>query len=186
MGFEDAGKNHSYLKEFGTTQKGLIMSAQLVLRVGTPADIEPVMQMAQEACDEQAIFPSSIKKIQEVNVPALRCENGIVGILSTKEGEVVGATVLRVVEVWYSEQKVLEEAFIFIKPEYRSSKGGWARKMCEFSKKLSDDLGIPLIAGIVSNVRTEAKIRLYERQFGKPNGAFFYYNAQAGVDQRNV
>lgn len=162
------------------------MTEKLIFRIGTPADIEPVMQMAKEACDEQAIFLSSIEKIREINVPALRCEKGIAGVLCTKGGEIVGATVLRVVEVWYSEQQILEEAFIFIKPEYRTAKGGWARKMCEFSKKMSEDLGIPLIAGIVNNIRTEAKIRLYERQFGAPNGVFFYYNAKAGVDQRHV
>jgi hypothetical protein len=183
MGFEDAGKNHSYLKEFGTTQKGLIMSAELQIRIGTPEDIHDVMRMAQEACDEHAIFPPSPRKMLAVNWPSLHRDNGVAGILCTKDGEVVGATVLRIGEVWYSEQKVLEEAFIFIKKEYRTVKGGWARKMCEFSKKMSEELGIPLIAGIVSNVRTEAKIRLYERQYGKPNGAFFYYTAKTGIEQ---
>ena len=45
---------------------------------------------------------------------------------------------------------------------------------------IDDDLGIPLIIGVLSNQRTEAKIRLYERQFGAPAGAFFLYNVHTG------
>ena len=30
------------------------------------------------------------------------------------------------------------------------------------------------------NSRTEAKVRMYERQFGKPSGAFFLYGAKTG------
>jgi hypothetical protein len=82
--------------------------------------------------------------------------------------------------MWYSDADVLEEKAIFVDPEYRSAKGGRARRLCEFSKQVSDKLGIPLIIGVLSNHRTEAKVKLYERQFGKPSGAFFLYNAQTG------
>jgi hypothetical protein len=82
--------------------------------------------------------------------------------------------------MWYSDHEVLEEKAIFIHPDFRSAKGGRARKLCEFSKHVSDSLGVPLIIGVLSNHRTEAKIRLYERQFGKPSGAFFLYNATTG------
>jgi hypothetical protein len=82
--------------------------------------------------------------------------------------------------MWYSDAQVLEEKAIFIHPDYRSAKGGRARRLCEFSKRAADGLGIPLIIGVLSNHRTEAKVRLYERQFGKPSGAFFLYNARTG------
>lgn len=82
--------------------------------------------------------------------------------------------------MWYSDTPVLEEKAIFIHPNYRSAKGGRARRLCEFSKKASDQLEIPLIIGVLSNHRTEAKVRLYERQFGRPSGAFFLYNARTG------
>jgi len=83
--------------------------------------------------------------------------------------------------MWYSDAQVLEERAIFIHPDYRSAKGGRARRWCEFSKRTADGLGIPLIIGVLSNHRTEAKVRLYERQFGKPSGAFFLYNATTGA-----
>jgi hypothetical protein len=82
--------------------------------------------------------------------------------------------------MWYSDHEVLEEKAIFIHPDYRSAKGGRARRLCEFSKNTADSLGIPLIIGVLSNNRTEAKVRLYKRQFGEPSGAFFLYNARTG------
>jgi hypothetical protein len=85
--------------------------------------------------------------------------------------------------MWYSDRQVLEEKAIFIHPEYRSAKGGRARRLCSFSKEVADSLDIPLIIGVLSQNRTEAKIRLYERQFGKASGAFFLYNAQTGTAQ---
>jgi hypothetical protein len=42
---------------------------------------------------------------------------------------------------------------------------------------------MPLLIGVLSNHRTEAKVRLYERQFGKPTGAFFLYNGSTGSVQ---
>jgi hypothetical protein len=79
--------------------------------------------------------------------------------------------------MWYSNQDVLEERVIFIPPEFRNIKGGRARRLCEFSKKAAEDLGLPLLIGVMSSVRTEAKVKMYERQFGKPTGAVFLYNA---------
>jgi hypothetical protein len=79
--------------------------------------------------------------------------------------------------MWYSNQDVLEERVIFIPPEFRNAKGGRATRLCEFSKKAAEDLGIPLLIGVMSSVRTEAKVKMYERQFGKPSGAVFLYNA---------
>ena len=64
--------------------------------------------------------------------------------------------------------------------DYRNAKGGRARRLCEFSKKVSNELGIPLIIGVLSNNRTEAKVRMYQRIFGEPSGAFFLYNARTG------
>jgi hypothetical protein len=85
-------------------------------------------------------------------------------------------------QMWYSNAWILEEKIIFVDPEFRNAKGGRARRLCEFSKKVSDDLGIPLMIGVLSSHRTAAKIKLYERQFGEPAGAFFLYGAKTGHD----
>lgn len=156
------------------------MSEESPIRVATPDDVDDIMGLALSACDENGfVEPNPQKLLQEI-WPALNLDRGVVGVIK-KEGEKAeGAVLLRVGTMWYSDQEVLEEKAIFIHPDYRSAKGGRARRLVEFSKEVSDKLGIPLIIGVLSNDRTEAKVRLYERQFGKATGAFFLYNARTG------
>lgn len=156
------------------------MSEEIMVRVGDVSDIDEMMALAMSACEENGFIEPNPEKILAEIWHALSVERGLVGIIGEK-GKAEGAVLLRIGSMWYSDHEVLEEKAIFIHPDYRSAKGGRARRLCEFSKQVSDSLGIPLIIGVLSNHRTEAKVRLYERQFGKPSGAFFLYNAHTGA-----
>lgn len=159
------------------------MSEDLQIRIGTPDDLDEVMAAAQAAIAEIGlVVPDPIKVLEDV-WPALNQQAGIVGIIQKAGGPVEGGVLLRMGKMWYSNQDVLEERCVFIKPEYRNTKGGRARKLVEFSKGVAESLGIPLLIGVMSNVRTEAKVRLYERQFGKPQGAVFLYNLHQQVQE---
>lgn len=157
------------------------MSVELKVRTGKPEDVDDIMELALSACDENGfVEPNSEKLLSEI-WPALNLDRGLVGVIGEVGKKPEGAVLLRIGTMWYSDHDVLEEKAIFIHPDYRNAKGGRARRLCEFSKQVSDSLGIPLIIGVLSNHRTEAKVRLYERQFGKPSGAFFLYNARTGA-----
>ena len=156
------------------------MSNDLGIRVGTPDDVHAIMEIALSACEENGFVDPHPQKLLGEIWPALNLEKGLIGIIGDPGGEAEGAVLLRIGSMWYSDKEVLEEKAIFIHPNYRSAKGGRARRLCQFSKQVADTLGIPLIIGVLSNNRTEAKVRLYERQFGKPSGAFFLYNARTG------
>lgn len=156
------------------------MSQELSIRLATPADVHDVMSLALSACDENGFVDPNPEKLLAEIWPALNLDHGLVGIIGEEGGSPQGAILLRIGTMWYSDNYVLEEKAIFIHPEYRNAKGGRARKLCEFSKQVADSLGIPLIIGVLSNQRTEAKVKLYERQFGKPSGAFFLYGATTG------
>jgi hypothetical protein len=49
----------------------------------------------------------------------------------------------------------------------------------DVSRKMSADFGfrVPFIAGILTNKKTAAKVRLYRRMFGAPVGAYFVFNS---------
>jgi hypothetical protein len=159
------------------------MNEDLQIRIGTPDDLDEVMAAAQAAIAEIGLVnPDPIKVLEDV-WPALNQQAGIVGIIGNSSGNVEGGVLLRMGKMWYSDQDVLEERCVFIKPEFRNSKGGRARKLVEFSKSVAESLGVPLLIGVMSNVRTEAKVRLYERQFGKPQGAVFLYNLHPQVQE---
>lgn len=156
------------------------MDEENPIRVGNLADLDPMMELALMACDENGfVNPNPVKLLEQI-YSALAQDHGLVGIIGKPGEKIEGAVLLRVSKMWYSDQDVLEEKAIFIHPDYRHAKGGRARRLVEFSKEASDFLKVPLIIGVLSNHRTEAKVRLYERQFGKASGAFFLYNAQTG------
>jgi len=158
------------------------MKEELEIRVGTPEDLDAIMEIAMMACEENGFVKPSYDRLLSDIWPALNLDNGIMGLIGPKgTKEVQGAVLLRVGHMWYSDNQCLDEKAIFIRPEYRSAKGGRARKLCEFSKRAADEVGLPLIIGVLSNYRTEGKIRMYRRIFGEPSGAFFLYGAQTGA-----
>lgn len=150
------------------------------VRIGTVEDVDGMMALAKAASEENGfLFPNLGKMLYEIYAGLAR-DHGVVGIIGEDKSNLEGAVLLRIVKTWYSDQDFLEEKAIFIHPDYRAAKGGRARKLCEFSKKMADGLGLPLLIGVLSNHRTEGKVRLYERQFGPPAGAYFLYNATTG------
>jgi len=157
--------------------------SDIFVRVGTPDDMDAMMEASLMGHEENAFVQVNPLKMAQDIWCALNQDHGIVGIIGEPGELIEGAVLLRMGTMWYSDTQVVEEKAIFIRPEYRSAKGGRARRLCEFSKKVSDSLGVPLIIGVLSNHRTEAKIRLYRRQFGEPAGAFFLYGAKTGEHQ---
>ena len=150
------------------------------VRLGTPADEAAMLKLALAAWEENGIKDVNPEKMLAMIKPALYLWQGLVGIIGEPRGKIEGAVLLRMTQMWYSDAWMLEEKAIFVDPEFRSAKGGRARRLCDFSKKVADELNLPLIIGVLSNHRTEAKVKLYERSFGPPAGAFFLYNVQTG------
>jgi hypothetical protein len=157
------------------------MSEEVKVTIATPFDIHEIMDIALEACEENGLSnPNPAKLLQEV-WSALHLKDGLVGIIRNDKNVIEGAILLRIGTMWYSDERILEEKAIFIHPDYRVGRVRRAPILCDFAKMTADRLGIPLIIGVLSNQRTEAKVRLYERQFGKPSGAYFIYGASTGL-----
>jgi hypothetical protein len=157
------------------------MQPELKVWVGNPEDVHDIMDLAMQACDENGfVEPNPTRLLAEI-WPALNREKGIVGIVGVPGEKPQGAILLRICNIWYSDQEILEERAVFIHPDFRSAKGGRARKLCDFSKKVADELGMPLTIGVMSNQRTSGKIRMYERIFGEPSGAYFLYGTRTGA-----
>lgn len=152
------------------------------IRIGTPQDVHDIMELALAANEENGFIRATPAKMLQEIYASLSLNRGLMGIIGEPGQPAEGAVLLRIGEMWYSTDPVVEEKAIFIRPQFRSAKGGRARRLCEFSKRVADGLGIPLIIGVLSNHRTEGKVRLYERQFGKPAGAFFLYGARTGLE----
>jgi hypothetical protein len=154
----------------------------LEVRIGVPEDMNEMMRLSVQATAENAMVLPSVLKLAEANWGALTRQTGVVGVIGGHPGRPLEAAILmHFGTLWYSDEIVLEEKAIFVDPMYRAAKGGRARKLTDFAKKISDSLVVPLAIGVLSNDRTEAKMRLYERAFGKPTGIYFLYGAHTGI-----
>ena len=151
------------------------------IRLGVPSDMDAMMSLAMMATEENAFMPPSIQKMALMIWGALTRQNGLVGIITDEPDKAQGAVLLTIGETWYSDHKMIEERAIFIHPEYRTAKAGLGKRLCQFSKRIADELEMPLIIGVLSNQRTQGKIRMYQREFGEQAGAFFLYGARTGA-----
>ena len=154
-------------------------SPTLNIRIAGPEDLDELMELSMLACADNGFLEPDTGKLLQAIWPALHQDHGLVGAID-EDGVITGAILIHIGQMWYSSQNMCEEKAIFIHPSYRVAKGGRAARLCEFSKKVADTLGMPLLIGVLSNQRTEAKVKMYERKFGSPAGAFFLYNARTG------
>lgn len=150
----------------------------LHIRLATTEDMAEVMKLAVTACQENGFLDASTELLAREIWPALCQDHGLCPVIGPPTGEIEGLALLRIGKMWYSDATVVEEKAIFVYPEFRAAKGGRARRLCEYSKHVADTLNLPLLIGILSNTRTEGKVRMYKRIFGEPAGAFFLYGAR--------
>jgi hypothetical protein len=162
------------------------MAPELAIRLATTDDMDEVMKLAVCASQENGFLDASAELLAREIWPALNLDHGLCPVIGpTGSNTIEGLALLRTGHMWYSPTPILEERAVFIYPEFRSAKGGRARKLVEYSKHAADSLGMPLIMGILSSSRTAAKVGLYRRCFGEPAGAFFLYGAST-LDEHSV
>lgn len=153
---------------------------QVHVRTAEPDDEDGIISLARSVNIENGLFEMNEEKVRNIIRPFLYLHGGIVGVIGSKNN-LQGGIILKVAQNWYSDAYFLEEMCVFVHPDYRAAKGGRARKLVEFAKKASETLDMPLMIGVLSNSRTDAKTKLYERQFGTPAGAFFLYGMKTGL-----
>jgi hypothetical protein len=78
---------------------------------------------------------------------------------------------LTIGQYWYTNDWHLEEYIIYTDPEHRRSHH--VQALVEWMKSQVEIHQMPLMTGIISNYRTEAKCRLYRRMLPKA-GEFFF------------
>jgi len=122
-------------------------------------------------------MPFSQRKAEETARRCVGSDNLIVGCIGPA-GRPEAVICLTIGQFWYSDQPHLEELFVYVVPEYRQSKRAFA--LLDYAKRCARRLGVPLLVGILSQRRTEGKVRLYSRQLGKPAGAYWIYNGRTG------
>jgi N-acetylglutamate synthase-like GNAT family acetyltransferase len=152
--------------------------SSVTVRVATTADLDEIMKLAIEAAKENGFLEASTTLLLKAIWGPINQDHGIIGCIGTSPIE--GMVVLNVGTIFYSDISCLEERTCYVRPAYRSAKGGRAKKLVEFSKSVAQQLKLPLLIGVLSNHRTQAKCKLYERMLGPPAGAYWIWQAKTG------
>lgn len=144
------------------------------VRVAGAKDHDSIYSILMELHNENAMFSVSEKKVHNLIDRALspksgECQPGVIGIIDGSNG-IEGTVGIFATTTEYSDEVYLCDQWNFVRPQYRNS--SHAKRMMEFSKWCAIKLGVPLIMGVLSTERTEAKIRLYRRQFPYVGGFF--------------
>jgi hypothetical protein len=156
--------------------------SEIHVRESAPEDFDEIMRLALAAASENALSPPDINLVEKEVRTGIAREGGVIGVIGSPAGtRLEGMIILTISSMWYNLDPIIQDNSIFVDPEFRSAKGGRARKLAEWAKFISEKLGIPLAIGVMSNTRTEAKIRLFERVFGPPAGVYFLHNAKTGL-----
>lgn len=161
-------------------EKPTKIDPKINVRVAGLDDLDDVMQLCFAAVEDNGFLDADPSRLLQAIYPALQQDGGIIGVTEEEDGTLSGGVLLHISKHWYSDAPFLEEKSVFIRPDFRQAKGGRAARLVEFAKRASDTLGLPLLIGVLSSERTEGKVRMYQRFFGQPQGAFFLYNGHTG------
>lgn len=156
-----------------------------IVRIGGPQDEPDLWRLFLMAHKENGLFPIDPVKVQwfmhrclypERIHPADTGIRGVIGVIGPVE-KLEAFALLTIGTFWFSSHKHIEEYVVFVDPECRKS--NHAKSLIEWMKLQTDTTGLPLITGVISNTRTEAKCRLYGRLLPKV-GEFYAYFGKKG------
>lgn len=156
------------------------MTCPSIVRVAKPDDRQEIWRLFLQGHRENGMFTLAPEKVDFFLSRALHPEmiqswdtgpRGAIGVIGDV-GALEALVLVFLSSYWYSHDRHLEEYIVYVDPECRRSVH--ARALVSWMKQQSDSIHVPLVTGIMSNERTEAKVALYSRMMPKV-GAFFLY-----------
>lgn len=141
------------------------------VRIATAADEAPLADLLRMMHRENGMSPLAEDLMMNALRRGLMRDQAIIGVID-EDNRLAASVGLFVGNWWYSYDKHLEDLWNFVHPDYRRKP--MARPLIEFAKGCAQALEMPLLMGVLSDERTAAKVRLYERQLPRVGGLFLY------------
>lgn len=144
------------------------------VRLAVPQDLPGLLELMRVACREDAQHEMDEERVLNMLRRYYEKQGAIIAVIGP-EGAPEAYILMVMDDIWYAKPGTLQllELSLFVHPDYRKSDR--AKQLMQFSKQASEGLSVDLTIGVFSNKRTEAKIRLYQRQY-KQVGAYFMYH----------
>jgi hypothetical protein len=147
------------------------------IRLADEHDEFEIFKLCSLMHSEQPYHPLSWDKIVPMIRLATARTRGIIGVIGERH-DLKAAIFLVLEPVWYSDDWQLLEFFNYVREDARRS--NYAKQLIYYARNCADQLGVDLTVGVFSNIRTEAKCRLYRRIVPKM-GEYFCYSPPARV-----
>lgn len=157
------------------------MTCPSIVRLAKPDDRQEIWRLFLQGHRENGQFSLAPEKVDYFMARALHPDmippwdtgaRGVIGVIGDV-GRLEGLVFVTIGSFWYSHDRHLEEFIVYVDPECRRSYH--ARALIGWMKQQSDRTGLRLFTGVVSNIRTKAKVDLYNRMLPQV-GAFFLYD----------
>lgn len=151
-----------------------------ITRRAVPTDHQEIWRLFLMAHNENGIFKLSPEKVEFFIQRALypdriqpgdqgpRGEIRVIGV----SGKLEAICFVIIGSFWYTVDHHVEELLVFVDPEFRRS--NHAQSLIAWMKQAAEELGIPVLTGIMSTTRTAGKVRLYDRSLPRV-GAFYLW-----------
>lgn len=148
------------------------------VRLAVPQDLPGLLELMRIACREDAQHEMDEERVLNMLRRYYDKQGAIIAVIG-EEGFPEAYILMIMDEIWYAKPGThqLLELSLFVHPDYRKSDR--AKQLMQFGKQASEGLAVDLTIGVFSNSRTEAKIRLYQRQFRTVGAYFCYHPASA-------
>lgn len=141
----------------------------------TLSDLPEFMRLFKIMHHENGMFDLDEDCVLETFNRAVKNKEGVIGLIKGPLGDLRAMLYLLITRYYYTQQFHLEELFNFVSPEFR--KTNYADTLLRYAIHCQKQLNIPLVIGVLTGSRMEAKVRLYRRRLGMPSGAFFVQGA---------
>lgn len=147
------------------------------VRVATSKDEEAVYRLLCMAHEENGMCRMDEDRVRNHIKYAIERKGGVIGVIDGPTG-LEGCLFMILSQWWYSTDWHLDEMCNFVRPDCRRSTH--AKDLINFGKWFAEQMHMPLFIGVLSTHRTEAKVRLYQRQITH-GGAVFFHNIEGNA-----
>lgn len=141
----------------------------------TLSDLPEFMRLFKVMHHENGLFEIDEDCVIDTFNRAVKRKEGVIGLIKGPTGDIRAMICLLVTRYYYTQQFHLEELWNFVAPPFR--KTNYGDTLLRYAMHCQEQLKIPLIIGVLTGSRMEAKVRLYRRLLGMPSGAFFVHGA---------
>ncbi len=158
-----------------------------LVRIAGPRDYQDIWRLFLMGHRENGLFTLAHDKVEWFMLRALDPKSippgdcgprGAIGVIGPVDA-LEALAFVAIGDVWYSHDKHLADCFVYVDPEHRRS--SHAKALINWMKQQAAAASLPLMSGVVSTERTEAKCALYRRLLKEKVGEYFLWRPMAAA-----